>query len=82
MRIWAELMTRIGIHSLIEEPPRGVEMVAIDPDTGLRGEGCRDTISYPFISGGANLGEAPCSQSRSLMDDGVKWFQSLFKGDY
>jgi penicillin-binding protein 1B len=81
MRIWAELMKRIGIYSLTEELPRGVEMVAIDPDTGLRGEGCRDTISYPFISSGANLGEAPCSRSRSLMDDGVKWFHSLFKGD-
>ena len=78
MRVWAGLMKRIGIYSLLEEPPMGVEMVAIDPATGLLGEGCRGAVSYPFISGSKAIGEAPCAHSRSLMDEGVEWFQSLF----
>ncbi|MES9940513.1 MAG: penicillin-binding protein 1B [Candidatus Thiodiazotropha sp. 6PLUC2] len=79
MRVWAELMKSIGIYSLSEELPRGVEMVAIDPITGLRGEGCRDAVNYPFISGSMALESAPCARSSSLMDDGVEWLQSLFR---
>ncbi|MES9834637.1 MAG: penicillin-binding protein 1B [Candidatus Thiodiazotropha sp. DIVDIV] len=79
MRVWAELMKSIGIYSLTDELPRGVEMVAIDPTTGLRGEGCRGMVSYPFISGSMALESAPCARSFSLMDDGVEWLQGLFK---
>jgi penicillin-binding protein 1B len=79
MRVWAGLMNRIGIHSLGEELPRGVEIVAIDPITGLRGEGCREAVSYPVISGGLSLQTAPCARSGSLMDDGIEWLQGFFK---
>ena len=79
MRVWAELMNSIGIQSLLEDLPRGVEMVAIDPLTGLRGEGCRDAVDYPVISGTITLDSAPCASSHSLMDDGVKWLQGLFR---
>ncbi|MCG7968768.1 MAG: penicillin-binding protein 1B [Candidatus Thiodiazotropha taylori] len=79
MRVWADLMNSIGIQSLLEDLPRGVEMVAIDPASGLRGEGCRNAVDYPVISGSITLGSAPCANNHSLMDDGVEWLQGLFR---
>ncbi|MCG7918940.1 MAG: penicillin-binding transpeptidase domain-containing protein, partial [Candidatus Thiodiazotropha taylori] len=79
MRVWADLMNSIGIQSLLEDLPRGVEMVAIDPASGLRGEGCRNAVDYPVISGSITLGNAPCANTHSLMDDGVEWLQGLFR---
>ncbi|MEW8627906.1 MAG: penicillin-binding protein 1B [Candidatus Thiodiazotropha sp.] len=79
MRVWAELMNSVGIQSLLEDLPRGVEMVAIDPRTGLRGEGCRDAVDYPVISGTIAMDYAPCANTHSLMDEGVEWLQGLFR---
>jgi penicillin-binding protein 1B len=79
MRVWAELMKSIGIQSLLEDRPRGVEMVAIDPVSGLRGEGCRNAVDYPVISGTIVLESAPCANNHSLLDDGVEWLQGLFR---
>ncbi|MEJ2610860.1 MAG: penicillin-binding protein 1B [Candidatus Thiodiazotropha sp.] len=77
MRVWAALMKQIGIYSLLEEPPRGVEMVAIDTKTGLMGDGCRDAVQFPYISDSAKIEEAPCAHSRPL----VKWFHRIFSSD-
>ncbi|MGD9163945.1 MAG: penicillin-binding protein 1B, partial [Chromatiales bacterium] len=38
MRIWADLMRRVGVAHLEERPPIGIELVAIDPKSGLMGE--------------------------------------------
>ncbi|MEJ2405329.1 MAG: penicillin-binding transpeptidase domain-containing protein [Candidatus Thiodiazotropha sp.] len=77
MQVWAELMNRIGLYSLDDQPPYGIETVAIDPRTGLLGEGCRDAKEYPVIKSGLHLDTAPCARSRSFLDEGVQWFQGL-----
>lgn len=78
MRVWADLMKRIGIVSLDDDRlPVGVEMQQVDPVTGLLGEGCRDAWTVPFISGSAPARSAPCARGNSLMDEGIRWLQGL-----
>ena len=78
MRIWAELMRRLGVISLEERPPSGVEMVTVDSESHLRGEGCKDTEAVPFVAGSAPKGSARCARVGSFMDEGVLWLQRLF----
>jgi penicillin-binding protein 1B len=78
MRVWAKLMNGIGISTLQPNRPVGVEMLAIDPETGYLGEGCSQVIEYPFIRGSEPDVRAPCYRSNSLVKDGILWFQRLF----
>ncbi|PVV21673.1 MAG: penicillin-binding protein 1B [gamma proteobacterium symbiont of Ctena orbiculata] len=78
MRVWARLMTAIGVSTLQQNRPVGVEMQTIDPATGLLGEGCPAALEYPFINGSGPTSRAPCARSGSLVEDGVLWFQRFF----
>jgi penicillin-binding protein 1B len=78
MLVWADLMKRIGIHSLRDEPPIGIASIPIDPVTGLLGTGCRDAVYYPVIRSAMDLEEAPCVRSDTHMDEGIKWLRDLF----
>jgi penicillin-binding protein 1B len=78
MRVWARLMNAIGVSTLEQNRPVGMEMLAIDPETGLLGEGCPQVIEYPFISGSGPVSQAPCARTGSLVEDGILWFQRLF----
>jgi penicillin-binding protein 1B len=77
MRVWADLMGRIGLSPLDTHLPVGVEMVDVDPASGLLGEGCRDAVSVPYISGSAPQQSASCAR-QSMMDEGLQWIQQLF----
>ncbi|MCU7915715.1 MAG: penicillin-binding protein 1B [Candidatus Thiodiazotropha sp. (ex Gloverina cf. vestifex)] len=77
MRVWADLMGRIGVNSLDDRMPVGVEMVEVDPVTGLLGEGCKNAQSTPFISGSAPKAAARCARQNSMMDEGLQWLQQL-----
>ncbi len=79
MRVWADLMRRVGVTSLEERPPIGIELVAIDPKTGLLGEGCEDARMTPFFKGSEPDRSAPCARGNSLMDDGLLWLQRLLR---
>ncbi|MEW8267917.1 MAG: penicillin-binding protein 1B [Candidatus Thiodiazotropha sp.] len=78
MRVWARFMNAIGISPLQGNRPLGVEMLAIDPESGLLGEGCPQAREYPFISGSGPSSRAACARSDSLVEDGILWFQRLF----
>jgi penicillin-binding protein 1B len=78
MRVWARLMNAIGVSTLEQNRPVGMEMLAIDPETGLLGEGCPQVIEYPFISGSGPVSRAPCARAGSVVEDGILWFQRLF----
>ncbi|MGD9164669.1 MAG: penicillin-binding protein 1B, partial [Chromatiales bacterium] len=78
MRIWADLMRRVGVAHLEERPPIGIELVAIDPKSGLMGEGCKDARITPFFKGSGPKRVAPCARG-SLMDDGLLWLQRLME---
>jgi penicillin-binding protein 1B len=78
MRVWADLMGRVGVTSLEERPPIGIELVAIDPKTGLLGDGCEDARTTPFFKGSEPERSAPCARS-NLMDEGLLWLQRLLE---
>jgi penicillin-binding protein 1B len=78
MRVWARLMNAIGVSTLEQNRPVGVEMIPIDPETGLLGEGCPQVVEYPFITGSEPVSRATCAESDSLVEDGVLWFHRLF----
>jgi penicillin-binding protein 1B len=79
MRVWAELMKKIGVSPLAERPPIGIELVQIDPKTGLLGEGCEEARSMPFFAGSAPERRASCARGESLMDEGLLWLQRLLE---
>ncbi|MEN8720001.1 MAG: penicillin-binding transpeptidase domain-containing protein, partial [Oceanococcaceae bacterium] len=71
--LWADFMAKAGASNLDLTPPRGVAMVAIDPDSGqLGGEGCTTLRDIPFLDGSAPDERAPCVQRRS-------WFERLWQ---
>jgi len=78
MRVWAELMRRLGVISLEERPPAGVELVVVDSDSHLLGEGCKDAQPIPFVAGSAPKKSARCARGNSFMDEGLLWLQRLF----
>ncbi len=79
MRVWGRLMRSVGIASLNQAMPAGVEMVEIDSVSGLRGSGCKETQSAPFVKGYAPRRDAPCARRpRRMMDNEINWLQQLF----
>lgn len=60
--IWIELMSRIPQEPLTMAMPQEVEVVRIDPVSGLRADsGCPDALPMPFLAGSAPTWPAPCS---------------------
>ncbi|MEN8179733.1 MAG: hypothetical protein ABFS39_14110, partial [Pseudomonadota bacterium] len=63
-----------------KSPPAGVEVVEIDPLSGLRGAGCKETQAIPFIKGHGPSRDAACARRSSRMiDEGINWLQRLFE---
>ena len=87
MRVWADLLRRIGPVSLEHKPPHGVQNLIVDSNSGLLGEGCPETQLVPFIDGSGPRQSASCGRQRlsnrqgrkSMTDDQINWFQSLFQ---
>jgi penicillin-binding protein 1B len=78
MRVWAALMSQLGVSPLEARPPIGVELQFIDPQTGLLGEGCREARQIPFIAGSAPKASAACARGNSMLDEGLQWLQNIF----
>jgi penicillin-binding protein 1B len=76
MRVWAELMKNIGVSSLSNQPPAGVELVEIDFTSGLRGEGCQETAWFPYVTDTAPEKYAPCSDRKG---SAYNWLLELFE---
>ena len=59
--VWGDLMAALGPEPLAPAVPEGIDTVAIDPQTGLLGQGCRGAVELPFIKGSAPSERAPCA---------------------
>jgi len=80
MRIWGRLLRRLGVVSLSDRVPVGVELVEIDPASGRLGKGCADARELPFIQGSAPRERAPCASGlSSKLDEGIGWLRRLFR---
>ena len=83
---------RGSAHTLAPEPlalakPEGIELVLIDPQTGLRGgTSCPGATEVPFMQGSAPQERAPCSGTMDAAVETVEqtvqkaksWLERLF----
>lgn len=61
MTVWGEMMKTIQPEPLQPAMPENVELVPLDPATGLRHEeACRTSVLVPFIKGSAPVGTTSC----------------------
>ncbi|MGC2047564.1 MAG: penicillin-binding protein 1B, partial [Gallionella sp.] len=92
MTVWGEMMKNIQPEPLEPAMPEEIEMVNVDPVSGLRyDEGCKAGVLLPFIKGSAPVETSPCgatsaeASGKAETKPGVKpdsgkknWFQRLF----
>jgi penicillin-binding protein 1B len=75
--IWGEMMAALDPEPLALPKPEGIEIVAIDPETGLRGSGCTGAYEIPFVAGSAPEGRAPCADGKTV--ERVRgWLERIF----
>jgi penicillin-binding protein 1B len=60
--VWGEMMAALAPEPLALAKPDRIELVWIDPQTGLRGSAsCAGALELPFVQGSAPEERAPCS---------------------
>jgi penicillin-binding protein 1B len=81
--VWGEMMAALDPEPLELPQPDGIEMVSIDPQSGLRGAGCSGAVDLPFMKGSAPDKMAPCaSQTVEVIEKAVapvkSWLERIF----
>jgi penicillin-binding protein 1B len=85
--VWGEMMAALDPEPLALPKPEGVELVSIDPQTGLRGgPTCPGARELPFVQGSAPAERAPCSGALDAAAEAVdatvqkakSWLERLF----
>jgi penicillin-binding protein 1B len=85
--VWGEMMAALDPEPLALPKPEGIELVSIDPQTGLRGGGtCPGAQDIPFVQGSAPTERAPCSSALDAAAEAVdatvqrakSWLERLF----
>lgn len=86
--VWGEMMAVLDPEPLALPKPDGIELVSIDPQTGLRGGGgsCEGAQEVPFVQGSAPEERAPCSGTLDAAAEAVdatvekakSWLERLF----
>ncbi|MAT64761.1 MAG: penicillin-binding protein 1B [Gammaproteobacteria bacterium] len=77
LQLWSGIMARSGVLPSIYTPAAGVNLVEIDPTSGLRADrGCEDRVQWPFIEGTAPETPAPCAQGDNSGPG--NWFRQWF----
>jgi penicillin-binding protein 1B len=86
--VWGDLMAALGPEPLALAKPERIELVAIDPQSGLRGgTSCPGSTEVPFMQGSAPRERAPCSGTVDAAVEAVEatvgkaksWFDRLFR---
>jgi penicillin-binding protein 1B len=71
--VWGEMMAALGPEPLELARPERVEVVSIDPLTGLRGgPSCPGAAEVPFVQGSAPAERAPCSGAMDAAVEAVE----------
>ncbi|MEO8331177.1 MAG: penicillin-binding protein 1B, partial [Gallionella sp.] len=64
MTVWGEMMKNIQPEPLQPTAPENIELVNVDPVSGLRHDGeCRSGVIMPFIKGSGPTATSPCATS-------------------
>ena len=78
LKIWADLMQQISSRPVTLIPPDNVDMVWIDPATGLlANKDCEGVRQYPFVRGSAPTASSPCVEGVERKESG-NWFNQIF----
>src|SRR5688500_3556021 len=86
--IWGDLMAALSPEPLALAKPERIEVVSIDPQTGLRGGvSCPGSAEIPFIQGSAPRERAPVSGAMDAAVEAVEatvgkaksWLERLFR---
>ncbi|CCE23067.1 penicillin-binding protein 1B [Methylotuvimicrobium alcaliphilum] len=78
LKIWSDVMKQISSIPVVLTPPDNVDMVWIDPYTGLlANQDCENVRQFPFIRGSAPTSSSPCVQTE--VEKAKDWFQDFFK---
>src|SRR5688572_14779049 len=85
--VWGDLMGALAPEPLAPQKPERIELVWIDPQSGLRGgTSCPGSQEVPFVQGSAPRDRAPCSGTMDAAVEAVGqtvekakgWFGRLF----
>jgi penicillin-binding protein 1B len=85
--IWGDMMSALAPEPLALAKPERIELVSIDPQTGLRGgTSCPGATEVPFTQGSAPRERAPCSGTMDAAVEAVgksverakSWLERLF----
>src|SRR2546427_473062 len=85
--VWGEMMAALAPEPLALAKPDRIELVWIDPQTGLRGSmSCEGARELPFVQGSAPEDRAPCSGALDAAVEAVdatverakSWLDRLF----
>lgn len=80
LTVWRDLFSTFGEPAPMLPPGELIEIVWVDPVTGLRAdEGCRDAVQLPFVQGSSPQVAAPCAHGGSQIKKSVDWFKELFE---
>jgi penicillin-binding protein 1B len=85
--IWGDMMAALAPEPLALEKPERIELVWIDPQSGLRGISCPGAQQLPFVQGSAPRERAPCASPVDAAVEAVgqsvekakSWFERLFR---
>src|SRR5688500_13645286 len=86
--IWGDMMSALSPEPLALAKPERIELVWIDPQSGLRGgTSCPGATEVPFVQGSAPQERAPCSGAMDAAVEAVEksveraksWFERLFR---
>jgi penicillin-binding protein 1B len=77
LTVWGQAMASLDPEPLIPVQPETVELVAIDPQTRLRADGCSGAVEIAFIRGTAPTESAPCVDSGAAQSN-KGFFRRLF----
>lgn len=84
LRVWTDMMKKVGIQSLRLAPPQNIDFYWIEQATGfLSAEGCDGAIQFPFIKGSAPTRESSCITDNRAIEDTIRkkvksFWESLF----
>jgi penicillin-binding protein 1B len=78
MTVWGALMGSLANEPLVLPVPENIEIVAIDPQSGLRADrDCANVVELPFLRGSAPDEAAPCAKStfKTIKNWFRRWFE-------
>ena len=80
LQVWTSLMKQVSKQPVSLIAPDNIEMVWIDPETGLKAiEKCSGAKLYPYVIGSAPNTDSPCVESP--LNRTKNWFEKFIQGD-